>query len=51
MLTWAGTSYAMADAHPSVIEAATYLAPGHDDDGVARVLASVFGLEPAPVVE
>jgi Cof subfamily protein (haloacid dehalogenase superfamily) len=51
MLTWAGTSYAMADAHPTVIEAATYLAPGHDDDGVARVLASVFGLEPAPVVE
>jgi Cof subfamily protein (haloacid dehalogenase superfamily) len=51
MLTWAGTSYAMADAHPTVVEAATYLAPSHDDDGVARVLASVFGLEPAPVVE
>ena len=51
MLTWAGTSYAMADAHPTVIQAATHLAPGHDDDGVARVLASVFGLEPAPVVE
>jgi hydroxymethylpyrimidine pyrophosphatase-like HAD family hydrolase len=41
----------MADAHPTVIEAATYLAPSNDDDGVARVLASVFGLEPAPVVE
>ena len=27
MLTWAGTSYAMADAHPTVIEAATHLAP------------------------
>ena len=44
MLTWAGTSYAMADAHPSVIHAAQELAGGHDEDGVARVLAKVFGL-------
>jgi Cof subfamily protein (haloacid dehalogenase superfamily) len=51
MLAWAGTSYAMADAHPTVVEAAAHLAPGHDDDGVARVLASVFGLDTAPVVE
>jgi Cof subfamily protein (haloacid dehalogenase superfamily) len=51
MLTWAGTSYAMADAHPTVLEAAAYIAPGHDDDGVARVLAAVFGLGSAPVVE
>jgi len=51
MLAWAGTSYAMADAHPTVVAAAAHLAPGHDDDGVARVLASVFGLESAPVVE
>ncbi len=51
MLAWAGTSYAMADAHPTVVAAAAHLAPGHDDDGVARVLASVFGLDPAPVVE
>jgi Cof subfamily protein (haloacid dehalogenase superfamily) len=51
MLAWAGTSYAMADAHPTVVEAARHLAPGHDDDGVARVLASVFGLDQPPVVE
>jgi HAD superfamily hydrolase (TIGR01484 family) len=51
MLEWAGTSYAMADAHPTVVDAAADLAPGHDDDGVARVLASVFGLPLAPVVE
>jgi hydroxymethylpyrimidine pyrophosphatase-like HAD family hydrolase len=51
MLAWAGTSYAMADAHPTVVAAATHLAPGHDDDGVARVLASVYGLGSAPVVE
>ncbi len=44
MLEWAGTSYAMADAHPTVVEAADRVAPGHDEDGVARVLASVFGL-------
>lgn len=44
MLTWAGTSYAMAEAHPTVREAAGHLAPGHEDDGVARVLAGVFGL-------
>jgi hydroxymethylpyrimidine pyrophosphatase-like HAD family hydrolase len=51
MLTWAGTSYAMAAAHPTVIDAATHLAPSNDEDGVARVLASVFGLTPAAVVE
>jgi Cof subfamily protein (haloacid dehalogenase superfamily) len=44
MLTWAGTSYAMADAHPSVTACASHVAPGHEDDGVARVLAGVFGL-------
>jgi hydroxymethylpyrimidine pyrophosphatase-like HAD family hydrolase len=41
----------MADAHPTVAEAADHVAPGHDEDGVARVLASVFGLAIAPVVE
>ncbi|MCW2842199.1 MAG: yigL [Nocardioides sp.] len=44
MLTWAGTAYAMADAHPTVTAAADHVAPGHDDDGVARVLAGVFDL-------
>lgn len=44
MLTWAGTSYAMADAHPSVVAAADHVAPGHDEDGVAQVLAGVFDL-------
>lgn len=46
MLAWAGTSYAVANAHPSVLEAADQVAPSNDDDGVARVLARVF----APVV-
>jgi hydroxymethylpyrimidine pyrophosphatase-like HAD family hydrolase len=44
MLAWAGTSYAMAGAHASVREAAGHLAPGHDEDGVAQVLAKVFAL-------
>jgi Cof subfamily protein (haloacid dehalogenase superfamily) len=44
MLRWAGTSYAMADAHPTVTQAADHVAPGHDEDGVARVLAGVFDL-------
>ncbi len=42
MLAWAGTSYAMANAHESVIAAADHTAPDHDDDGVARVLAGLF---------
>jgi Cof subfamily protein (haloacid dehalogenase superfamily) len=42
MLTWAGTSYAMADAHPAVLDCATHVAPGHDEDGVAQVLAGVL---------
>lgn len=44
MLGWAGTSYAMADAHPEVLACATHTAPGHDDDGVARVLSQLFDL-------
>jgi Cof subfamily protein (haloacid dehalogenase superfamily) len=44
MLSWAGTSYAMADAHPRATEAAGHLAPSAADDGVARVLAEVFDL-------
>ena len=39
MLTWAGTSYAVANAHPTVLAAADHVAPSHDADGVARTLA------------
>ncbi len=42
MLTWAGTSYAMADAHPSVIDAADHMAPSVDEDGVAQVLSALL---------
>ncbi len=44
MLRWAGTSYAVANAHPDAAEAATHRAPANDDDGVATVLAELFDL-------
>ena len=44
MLSWAGTSYAMANGHPDVRAAADHVAPHHDEDGVAVVLEQVFGL-------
>ena len=45
MLTWAGSSYAMADSHASVLGVAAHRAPGNDEDGVAVTLAGIFGLE------
>jgi Cof subfamily protein (haloacid dehalogenase superfamily) len=47
MLEWAGTSYAMANAHPSVLELAGRTAPSNQDDGVAVVLEELLGLPPA----
>jgi hydroxymethylpyrimidine pyrophosphatase-like HAD family hydrolase len=44
MLTWAGTSYAMANAHPSVLAAADRIAPANHEDGVAATLAGLYGL-------
>ena len=38
MLAWAVTSYAMANAHPTVRAAADHVAPANDDDGVAQVI-------------
>ncbi|GAA2132632.1 HAD family hydrolase [Nocardioides bigeumensis] len=46
MLEWAGTSYAVANAHPTVLAAADHVAPHHDEDGVAVTLAAIFGLAP-----
>jgi hydroxymethylpyrimidine pyrophosphatase-like HAD family hydrolase len=42
MLAWAGTSYAMANAHPRVLEVADHVAPTNDDDGVAQVLEKLL---------
>jgi Cof subfamily protein (haloacid dehalogenase superfamily) len=44
MLEWAGTSYAVANAHPSVLAAVDHVAPSNDEDGVAQVLAGIFDL-------
>jgi len=41
MLTWAGRSWAMANAHPSVLAVADHVAPDHDEDGVAQVLVEL----------
>lgn len=42
MLTWAGTAYAMADAHDSVLAVADHIAPSCDDEGVAQVLEKLL---------
>lgn len=44
MLTWAGTSYAVANAHRSVLRIATHDAPACRDEGVAQVLERLFNL-------
>lgn len=38
MLAWAGTSLAVANAHPEVLAAADLVCPANDEDGVAQVL-------------
>jgi len=43
MLGWAGTAYAVANAHPDVLAAATAVAPHHQEDGVAQVVAAALG--------
>jgi len=42
MLKWASCGYAMSNAEPSVKEAADFIAPSNDEDGVAVTLESVF---------
>ncbi|MFC5823374.1 Cof-type HAD-IIB family hydrolase [Nonomuraea insulae] len=43
MLSWAGTSYAVANAHPDVLAAVDHVTTTNDDDGVARVIEELFG--------
>ncbi|WP_435172622.1 HAD family hydrolase [Actinacidiphila sp. bgisy145] len=38
MLSWAGLSYAVANAHPRVLATTTYRTESNNDDGVARVI-------------
>ncbi len=44
MLGWAGTSYAVANAHPDVRRAADRIASANDEDGVAREMARLVGI-------
>ncbi len=44
MLEWAGTSFAMANAHPSVLERADRVTASNEDDGVAAALEELFDL-------
>ncbi|MFX4291901.1 HAD family hydrolase [Streptomyces bohaiensis] len=52
MLAWAGRSYAMANAHPDVLAAATHRTAANTEDGVAlaveRLLADQAWPAPAP---
>lgn len=41
MLAWAGTAYAVANAHSSVLAVADHVAPPCQEDGVAQVLESI----------
>jgi Cof subfamily protein (haloacid dehalogenase superfamily) len=45
MLEWAGAGHAVANAHPSVREAADRVVASNDEDGVARTLADALGLQ------
>nr|WP_224059284.1 Cof-type HAD-IIB family hydrolase [Streptomyces kanamyceticus] len=42
MLTWAGTSYAMGNAHPDVIAAASGRTVANNEDGVAVVIEQIL---------
>jgi Cof subfamily protein (haloacid dehalogenase superfamily) len=42
MLAWAGTAYAVANAHPEVLAATERHTADHDEDGVALVIEQLF---------
>ncbi|MGY0025292.1 HAD-IIB family hydrolase [Streptomyces sp. cg35] len=42
MLAWAGTSYAMGNAHPDLLTAATGRTATNNEDGVARVIEDIL---------
>ncbi|MGW6004164.1 HAD family hydrolase [Oerskovia enterophila] len=42
MLAWAGTSYAVANAHPDVLAAVTHRTASNDEDGVAVALEGLL---------
>ncbi|HWG02498.1 MAG TPA: HAD family hydrolase [Trebonia sp.] len=42
LLSWAGTSCAVAGGHPAVLAAATHVIGGNDEDGVAEYLEKLY---------
>jgi HAD superfamily hydrolase (TIGR01484 family) len=42
LLSWAGTSCAVANAHPEVLAAATHIIGSNDEDGVAAYLEKLY---------
>ncbi|WP_329196742.1 MULTISPECIES: Cof-type HAD-IIB family hydrolase [unclassified Streptomyces] len=50
MLTWAGTSYAMGNAHPDVLASASDRTVANNEDGVALVIERILaeGTDPQP---
>ncbi|WP_283139625.1 HAD family hydrolase [Rhizohabitans arisaemae] len=42
MLMWAGTSYAVANAHPDVLAVVHHVTAANNDDGVAQVLEKLY---------
>lgn len=48
VLDWAGTGYAMGNAHPAVLAAVPSHTVSNEEDGVAHVLERLFGPPTAP---
>ena len=46
MLAWAGTAYAVANAHPAVLAATPHHLPSNDEDGVAQELERLLRAAP-----
>ncbi|MEO6473109.1 MAG: HAD family hydrolase [Aeromicrobium sp.] len=42
MLEWAGTGFAVSNAHTDVLKAAQFVCPANDDDGVAQTLENLY---------
>jgi hypothetical protein len=42
MLQWAGIGYAVADAHPEVLDAVDHVTASVHDDGVAQVVEALL---------
>jgi hydroxymethylpyrimidine pyrophosphatase-like HAD family hydrolase len=42
MLSWAGMSYAVSNAHPDVLAAVNHVTAANNDDGVAAVIENLY---------